>query len=181
MFKDVAKILEKVFEGSDIAGFNSNRFDIPILVEEFLNAGININLSKRKFIDVQTIYHKMEQRTLSAAYRFYCHKDMVDAHSACADTRATYEVLKAQLDMYPTLVNDVDFLSAFSSQNKNVDFAGRIIYNDKNVEVFNFGKYKGMPVEEVFRKEPGYYGWMMQGDFPQNTKNVITAIKLRSK
>lgn len=181
LFKDVAKILEKVFEGSDIAGFNSNRFDIPILVEEFLNAGININLSKRKFIDVQTIYHKMERRTLSAAYRFYCHKDMVDAHSACADTRATYEVLKAQLDMYPTLVNDVDFLSAFSSQNKNVDFAGRIIYNDKNVEVFNFGKYKGMPVEEVFRKEPGYYGWMMQGDFPQNTKNVITAIKLRSK
>ena len=180
-FKQVARSLEQVFDGCDIAGFNSNRFDIPILVEEFLNAGISINFSKRKFIDVQTIFHKMEQRTLSAAYKFYCHKELDDAHSACADTRATYEVLKAQLDMYPSLENDVAFLSKFSSQTRNVDFAGRVIYNDKDVEVFNFGKYKGMPVEEVFKKDLGYYSWIMQGDFPQNTKNVITAIKLRSK
>ena len=181
MFKQVARILEKVFEGCDIAGFNSNRFDIPILVEEFLNAGVSIKFSKRKFIDVQTIFHKMEQRTLSAAYKFYCHKELDSAHSACADTRATYEVLKAQLDMYPSLVNDVEFLSKFSSQTRNVDFAGRIVYNDNNVEVFNFGKYKGQPVEEILKKDVGYYGWIMQGDFPQNTKNVITAIKLRNK
>ena len=181
-FKDVAKELSRVFEGCDIAGFNSNRFDLPLLVEEFLAAGVNIDMTKRKFIDVQTIFHKMEQRTLVAAYKFYCGKNLEDAPSADADTRATYEVLKAQLDRYPSLQNDVDFLSEFSTQNKNVDFAGRIIYNDKNVEVFNFGKHKGCPVEEVFRTiDRGYYDWMMQGDFPQNTKNVITNIKLRCK
>ena len=181
-FKDVAKELSRVFEGCDIAGFNSNRFDLPLLVEEFLAAGVNIDMTKRKFIDVQTIFHKMEQRTLVAAYTFYCGKNLEDAHSADADTRATYEVLKAQLDRYPSLQNDVNFLSEFSTQNKNVDFAGRIIYNDKNVEVFNFGKHKGCPVEEVFRTiDRGYYDWMMQGDFPQNTKNVITNIKLRCK
>lgn len=181
-FKDVAKDLSRVFEGCDIAGFNSNRFDLPLLVEEFLAAGVNIDMTKRKFIDVQTIFHKMEQRTLVAAYKFYCGKNLEDAHSADADTRATYEVLKAQLDRYPSLQNDVNFLSEFSTQNKNVDFAGRIIYNDKNVEVFNFGKHKGCPVEEVFRTiDRGYYDWMMQGDFPQNTKNVITNIKLRCK
>ena len=181
-FKDVAKELSRVFEGCDIAGFNSNRFDLPLLVEEFLAAGVNIDMTKRKFIDVQTIFHKMEQRTLVAAYKFYCGKNLEDAHSADADTRATYEVLKAQLDRYPSLQNDVDFLSEFSTQNKNVDFAGRIIYNDKNVEVFNFGKHKGCPVEEVFRTiDRGYYDWMMQGDFPHNTKNVITNIKLRCK
>ena len=181
-FKDVAKELSRVFEGCDIAGFNSNRFDLPLLVEEFLAAGVNIDMTKRKFIDVQTIFHKMEQRTLVAAYKFYCGKNLEDAHSADADTRATYEVLKAQLDRYPSLQNDVDFLSEFSTQNKNVDFAGRIIYNDENVEVFNFGKHKGCPVEEVFRTiDRGYYDWMMQGDFPQNTKNVITNIKLRCK
>lgn len=181
-FKDVAKELSRVFEGCDIAGFNSNRFDLPLLVEEFLAVGVNIDMTKRKFIDVQTIFHKMEQRTLVAAYKFYCGKNLEDAHSADADTRATYEVLKAQLDRYPSLQNDVNFLSEFSTQNKNVDFAGRIIYNDKNVEVFNFGKHKGCPVEEVFRTiDRGYYDWMMQGDFPQNTKNVITNIKLRCK
>ena len=181
-FKDVAKELSRVFEGCAIAGFNSNRFDLPLLVEEFLTAGVNIDMTKRKFIDVQTIFHKMEQRTLVAAYKFYCGKNLEDAHSADADTRATYEVLKAQLDRYPSLQNDVNFLSEFSTQNKNVDFAGRIIYNDKNVEVFNFGKHKGCPVEEVFRTiDRGYYDWMMQGDFPQNTKNVITNIKLRCK
>lgn len=182
VFKEVAKDICRAFEGCDIAGFNSNRFDLPLLVEEMLKAGVNIDLSKRKFIDVQTIFHKMEQRTLSAAYKFYCGKNLEDAHSANADTRATYEVLKAQLDKYPSLENDVDFLSEFSTQNKNVDFAGRIIYNDNKVEVFNFGKHKGVPVEDVFRRiDPNYYGWMMQGDFPLNTKNVITNIKLRCK
>ena len=181
-FKDVAKELSRTFEGCDIAGFNSNRFDLPLLVEEFLGAGVNLDLSKRKFIDVQTIFHKMEQRTLVAAYKFYCGKNLEDAHSANADTRATYEVLKAQLDRYPTLQNSVDFLAEFSTQNKNVDLAGRIIYDDNNVEVFNFGKHKGRSVEEVFRNiDRGYYDWMMQGDFPLNTKNVITNIKLRCK
>lgn len=181
LFKDVAKELSRVFEGCDIAGFNSNRFDIPLLMEEFLRAGVNFDFSKRKFIDIQTIFHKMEQRTLVAAYKFYCDKDLEEAHSANADTRATYEVLKAQLDRYDTLENDVDFLSKFSSQNRNVDLAGRIVLNDKNVEVFNFGKYKGQPVEDVLRRDVGYFGWMMQGDFPQNTKNVLTNIKLRLK
>lgn len=181
LFKDIAKDLSNVFEGCDIAGFNSNRFDIPLLMEEFLRAGVNFDISKRKFIDIQTIFHKMEQRTLVAAYKFYCNKDLNDAHSASADTRATYEVLKAQLDRYSSLENDVDYLSKFSSQNRNVDLAGRIVLNDQNVEVFNFGKYKGQPVEEVLRRDIGYFGWMMQGDFPQNTKNVLTNIKLRMK
>lgn len=181
LFKDIAKDLSHVFEGCDIAGFNSNRFDIPLLMEEFLRAGVNFDISKRKFIDIQTIFHKMEQRTLVAAYKFYCNKDLNDAHSASADTRATYEVLKAQLDRYSSLENDVDYLSKFSSQNRNVDLAGRIVLNDQNVEVFNFGKYKGQPVEEVLRRDIGYFGWMMQGDFPQNTKNVLTNIKLRMK
>ena len=146
-FKQIAKELAKVFEGCDIAGYNSNRFDIPLLMEEFLRAGINIELSRQKFVDVQTIFHKMEQRTLSAAYKFYCNGDLENAHSANADTRATYEVLKAQLDRYPNLKNDVEFLSNFSSFNKNVDLMGRIVYNEQGVEVFNFGKYKGVSVK----------------------------------
>jgi len=181
MFKDVAKNLSKVFEGCDIAGFNSNRFDIPLLAEEFLNAGVVIDFSKRKFVDVQTIFHKMEQRTLVAAYKFYCDKDLTEAHSASADTRATYEVLKAQLDRYPDLPNDIDALSEYSSQNRNVDLAGRIIKNEKNEEVINFGKYKGQTVVSVFKKDPSYYSWIMQGDFPQNTKDVFTRIKLNNK
>ncbi len=180
-FKEVAKELGRVFTGADIAGFNSNRFDVPLLMEEFLRADVNIDLSRCKFIDIQTIFHKMEQRTLVAAYKFYCNKDLEEAHSALADTRATYEVLKAQLDHYPTLQNDIDFLSTFSQQNRNVDLSGRIIYNDKDIEVFNFGKYKGVSVEDVFQKDTGYYAWMMQGDFPLNTKQVITNIKLRMK
>ncbi|MBO4813368.1 MAG: 3'-5' exonuclease [Muribaculaceae bacterium] len=180
-FKQVAKDLARIFEGCDVAGFNSNRFDIPLLEEEFLRAGVDFDFSKRRFIDVQTIFHKMEQRTLIAAYKFYCGKNLEDAHSAEADTRATYEVLKAQLDRYPNLENDVAFLSEFSSHNKNVDLAGRMIYNDDKVEVFNFGKHKGRPVEEVLKKEPSYYGWMMQGDFPLNTKKMLTRIKLRMK
>lgn len=144
-FKDVAKDIAKDIEGCDIAGFNSNRFDVPVLVEEFLRVGIDIDLAKRKFIDVQVIYHKLEQRTLSAAYKFYCGKNLEDAHSAEADTRATYEVLKAQLDKYPdVLTNDINFLSEYSSYSKNVDFAGRIIYDNNGVEIFNFGKYKGI-------------------------------------
>ena len=178
-FKQIAKELANVFEGCDIAGFNSNRFDVPLLAEEFLRAEVKVDFSRRKFIDVQTIFHKMEQRTLSAAYKFYCHKDLEGAHSALADTEATYEVLKAQLDKYPSLKNDVEYLSAFSTQSKNVDLAGRFVYNNAGVEVFNFGKYKGRPVEEVLSTDPGYYGWMMNGDFALNTKQVLTQIKLR--
>lgn len=180
-FKQVAQELANVFLGCDIAGFNSNRFDVPMLMEEFLRAGVNIDLSRRKFVDVQTIFHKMEQRTLIAAYKFYCGKDLTEAHSTNADTRATYEVLKAQLDHYPSLKNDIAFLSDFSSQNRNVDLMGRIIYNEAGKEVFNFGKYKGQLVEDVFRRDIGYYSWMMQGEFPANTKQVITNIKLRMK
>ena len=179
-FKEVAKTIAREIEGCDLAGYNSNRFDIPLLVEELLRAGVDIDLSKRKMIDVQTIFHKMEQRTLSAAYKFYCDKDLNDAHTAEADTRATYEVLKSQLDRYENLPNDVAALAEFSTHNKNVDFAGRIVYNDKGEEVFNLGKYKGRSVAEVFKTDIGYYGWMMQGDFTLNTKNVITSIKLRA-
>ena len=179
-FKDVAKKIAADIEGCDLAGFNSNRFDIPVLAEEFLRADVDVDLMKRKFVDVQVIYHKLEQRTLSAAYKFYCKKNLEDAHTAEADTRATYEVLKAQLDHYPeVLVNDVNFLSEYSCHNKNVDFAGRIVYNEQGVEVFNFGKYKGMSVAEVLKKDSGYFGWIMQGDFTLNTKNVLTKIRLR--
>lgn len=179
-FKEVAKEIARDIEGCDLAGFNSNRFDIPVLAEEFLRAGVDIDMMKRKFIDVQVIYHKLEQRTLSAAYKFYCGKNLEDAHTAEADTRATYEVLKSQLDRYPEeLQNDMAFLAEYSSFNKNVDFAGRIVYDDKGVEVFNFGKYKGMSVSEVLQKDPGYYSWILNGDFTLNTKNVLTKIRLR--
>lgn len=181
-FKQVAKDIAADFEGADIAGFNSNRFDVPLLAEEFLRAGVDLDMTRRKFIDVQVIYHKLEQRTLSAAYRFYCGKELEGAHSADADTRATYEVLQAQLDHYPDeLQNDIAWLSEYSSHTRNVDFAGRIVYNENNVEVFNFGKYKGIPVIEVLRRDPGYYSWMMQGDFSLNTKQVLTRIRLSSK
>ncbi|MBQ8521655.1 MAG: ribonuclease H-like domain-containing protein [Bacteroides sp.] len=179
-FKDVARRIAADIEGCDLAGFNSNRFDIPVLAEEFLRAGVDIDLMKRKFVDVQVIYHKLEQRTLSAAYKFYCGKNLEDAHTAEADTRATYEVLKAQLDHYPDeLQNDIKFLSEYSSFTKNVDFAGRIVYDDNGVEIFNFGKYKGMSVVEVLRRDPGYYSWILNGDFTLNTKNVLTKIRLR--
>jgi len=177
-FKEIAKSLVQLIEGCDFAGYNSNKFDLPLLAEEFIRAGIDFDLKKRKFIDVQTIFHKMEQRTLVAAYKFYCDKDLDNAHSAEADTVATYEVLKAQLDRYPELKNDIDFLSDFSAKTRNVDFAGRIVLNDKDVEVFNFGKHRGRPVVEVLETEPGYYAWMMNGDFPLYTKNVLTRIKL---
>ncbi|MGM9802712.1 MAG: exonuclease domain-containing protein [Muribaculaceae bacterium] len=180
-FRMRAKEIFKVFEGSDIAGYNSNRFDVPMLIEEFLRAGVNFDYTRCRFIDVQTIFHKMEQRTLVAAYKFYCNKDLEAAHSANADTMATYEVLKAQLDRYENLQNDVDFLAEFSAQNKNVDLAGRFVYDENRVPVFNFGKYKGQPVIKVLERDSGYYGWMMQGDFPQDTKNVLTNLRLQSK
>ena len=178
-FKSIAKSLATQIEGCDLAGYNSNRFDIPLLAEEFLRAGVDLDLMKRKFIDVQTIFHKKEQRTLSAAYKFYCDMNLDDAHSAAADTKATYEVLKSQLDRYSDLQNDVNFLSEYSCFGNNVDFAGRVIYNDKKEEIINFGKYKGRLVAEVFKEDPGYYGWIIQGDFPLHTKKVFTNIKLR--
>ncbi|HEX2933716.1 MAG TPA: 3'-5' exonuclease [Bacteroidales bacterium] len=178
-FKEYAKTIANIFEGCDFAGYNSNKFDLPMLAEEFLRADVDFDLKKRKFIDVQVIFHKMEQRTLSAAYKFYCEKDLENAHSAEADTRATYEVLLSQLDRYTNLENDIDKLSEFSSHNRCVDFVGRVVYNDKDVEVFNFGKYKGVSVEEVFEKDPAYYSWMINNDFPMYTKKVLTAIKLR--
>lgn len=182
-FKSMARSLADTFTGCDIAGYNHVKFDLPLLMEEFLRAGVDdFDPMRGRLIDVQTIYHKLEQRTLSAAYRFYCGGDLDNAHSADADTRATMEVLKAQLDHYPdVLKNDMDFLASFSSHNNNVDMSGRIIYNDKGIEVFNFGKHKGRPVQEVFDKEPSYYDWMMKGEFPSHTKQVITRIKLRAR
>lgn len=180
VFKGIAKELARYIEGCDLGGYNSNRFDIPLLAEEFLRAEVDFDMSRRKFVDVQTIFHKMEQRTLSAAYRFYCDKSLEDAHTAAADTLATYEVLKAQLDRYgEKLENSIEFLSKFSTQNKNVDFAGFIVYDDKGVEVFNFGKNKGMSVEKVLKEQQGYYDWMMKSDFPLYTKKMLTRIKLR--
>jgi len=178
-FNEIAKTLANCFEGCDFAGFNSNKFDLPLLAEEFIRANINFDLKKRKFIDVQVIFYKMEQRTLSAAYQFYCNKDLTNAHSAEADTRATYEVLQAQLDMYSDLQNNVVQLSTYSAHTRSVDFVGRIVYNEKDEEIFNFGKYKGQTVVSVLAKDPSYYSWMMNGDFPLYTKNVLTAIKLR--
>lgn len=179
-FNEIAQTLANTFEGCDFAGYNSNKFDFPLLAEEFLRAEVDFDFKRRKFIDVQVIFHKMEQRTLSAAYRFYCKKELVEAHSAEADTRATYEILKAQLDKYEELKNEIEFLSEFSSQVKNVDFAGRIILNEDGAEVFNFGKHKGKLVEDILNKEPAYYSWMMNGDFPLYTKKILTMIKLRN-
>ncbi len=190
-FKDVAKTFAKFIEGCDIAGFNSIKFDIPLLTEEFLRADIDIDLKKHKFIDVQVIFHRMEKRTLAAAYKFYLLKDLENAHSAMADTKATYEVLKAQIARYEgvmfddcgkkttPITNNVDSLASFSSFDKNADFAGRIVYDDSGTEIFNFGKYKGKAVEKVLKEDPGYFGWMLQGEFPLYTKKVLTAIKLK--
>lgn len=181
VFKSIAKELARYIEGCDLGGYNSNRFDIPLLAEEFLRAGVDFDMRRRKFVDVQTIFHKMEQRTLSAAYRFYCDKCLEDAHTAAADTFATYEVLKAQLDRYgDRLENNIEFLSKFSTQNNNADFAGFIVFDDKGVEVFNFGKNKGLPVEQVLKEQPGYFAWILNSDFPLYTKKILTEIKLRS-
>lgn len=178
-FSQLAAEFNHFLGGCDMAGYNSNKFDIPLLIEEFTRSGIHFDLTGRKLVDVQNIFHKMEQRTLSAAYKFYCNKDLTNAHSAEADTMATFEVLLAQLEKYESLKNDVDYLSDFSSVSKNVDLAGRIVMNDQGQEVFNFGKYKGKVVLEVFKAEPSYYDWMMKGDFATNTKTVITQIRLK--
>ncbi|MFI3267730.1 MAG: exonuclease domain-containing protein [Rikenellaceae bacterium] len=180
-FKDIAKSMAAFFEGCDLAGYNSDRFDIPMLAEEFVRAGVDIDLKRSKTVDVQTIFHKMEQRTLSAAYRFYCNENLEGAHSAEADTKATYNILLSQLDRYEELENSVDFLCDYTKRDNNVDFAGRIVYDKDGVEVFGFGKHKGKAVSEVFKSEPSYYSWIMNGDFPEYTKKVFTAIRLKSK
>jgi DNA polymerase-3 subunit epsilon len=191
-FSEFAPTVEKFLEGCDLSGYNAIRFDIPILVEEFLRTGIDFNLMDRLIVDVQNIFHKMEPRTLKAAYKFYCEKELIDNHNAEADTIATYEVFKAQLDRYHDVPytdadglvtmpvkNDIKALSDFSYYTRNVDLVGHIVFNEHQQEVFNFGKYKGRPVEEVFRKEPAYFDWMMKSQFPLSTKKVIKAIKLR--
>ena len=179
LFKLKAKELAEEFMGCDFAGFNSNKFDFPLLVEEFLRAGVEFDVENRKFVDAQRIFHMMEQRTLTAAYKFYCNKELINAHSAEADTVATLEVLKAQIERYENLENDVDFLHNFTKQDKNVDLAGRIIYNKDGIPVFNFGKHKGKLVQEVFKTDFGYYDWMMNGDFAEDTKRRLTQIKLQ--
>lgn len=192
-FKEVAGSLAAFFDHSDLAGYNSNKFDIPMLVEEFLRAGIDFDIKGRRLVDVQNIFHQMEQRTLKAAYKFYCNRELENAHSAEADIAATYEILLAQLEKYKgvkikdkkgndfePVQNDVKALHDFTQQRDAADLAGRIIFNDKGIEVFNFGKHKGRPVEDVLRDEPSYYSWMMNGDFPLYTKKVLTGIKLRN-
>lgn len=180
-FRQIAKSLAQIFTGCDIAGFNSNRFDIPLLDQEFQRADVDFDFGKARFIDVQTIFHKKEPRNLTAAYSFYCGKNLEDAHSASADTMATYEVLKAQLVRYEDLPLDVAELSEYACQNRNVDFVGRLIYDDLHREVINFGKYKGRVAEEVLKADPSYYTWIMNGDFTKNTKDAFTRIKLRFK
>lgn len=177
-FRQVAHSLAEQMRGCDIAGFNSNRFDVPLLDEEFHRAGVDFDFHRAQFIDVQTIFHKMEPRNLTAAYRFYCDKELEGAHGATADTMATYEVFLAQLDRYDQLSGDVNELAKFSSQNDNVDLAGRIVRDAQGREVINFGKYKGRPVADVLASDPGYYSWIMQGDFAGDTKRVFTRIKL---
>ena len=193
-FKQLGQILAEKFTGCDFAGFNSNHFDIPLLAEEFLRAGIDFDFQKSRLIDAQTIFHKMERRNLAAAYKFYCGRNMEDdfeAHRADQDTEATYRVLMGELDKYApganeepekVLENDMDKLAEFSKMNDNVDFAGRIVWADINgvrTEVFNFGKHKGKPVADVLRFDPGYYSWILSGEFTYNTKQVLTRIRLR--
>jgi DNA polymerase-3 subunit epsilon len=179
-FREIAKNLAAFLEGCDLAGYNAIKFDIPVLAEEFLRTNTDFNFRKRKYVDVQVIFYKKEQRTLAAALQFYCKKELENAHSSKADTAATYEVLKAQLDRYKDLENDIEKLAEYSAFNNNADFAGRIIIDENGIEIFNFGKHKGKPVEEVFKEEPAYYSWMMNGDFPLYTKKVLTEIKLRA-
>jgi len=179
-FNELAKEINTWIKDSDLGGFNSNRFDIPLLAEEMLRAGIDFDMKNRQSVDVQTIFHKMEQRTLTAAFKFYCDRSLEDAHSAEADTMATYEVLKAQLDRYEELENDTKFLADFSTRKKLADFAGFIAFDTDGDECFSFGKHKGKKVTEILEKEPGYFGWLLSADFPLYTKKVLTAIKLRA-
>lgn len=180
-FEQIAKQYFIFLDECDLAGFNSTRFDFPILLEEFHRAGVIFDISTRKFIDVQRIYHVMEPRNLAAAYRYYCEKELVGAHGAMADVKATFEVLKAQLDRYPqNLKNDVDFLHEFSKDGDYVDL-GKRMYYDNNVEMFNFGKHKGKSVTDVFTTEPSYYDWLLKSEFPLDFKEKIKGIKLRMK
>ena len=178
-FNELAPEVSKMIEGCDLAGFNSNRFDIPLLAEEMLRAEVNFDMTGRVAIDVQVIFHKKEERTLSAGYKFYCGKDLENAHSAEADTHATYEILKAQLDKYEDLENDVKFLNKYSRHNKRADFAGFIMFNDADEEIFSFGKYKNQKVAEILRKDKGYFSWIQNADFPLYTKKVLGEIKER--
>lgn len=178
-FKELAPTINKMIADCDLAGFNSNRFDIPLLAEELMRAGIDFDMNNRKAIDVQVIFHKKEQRTLSAGYQFYCGKNLEDAHSAEADTNATYEILLAQLEKYDDIGNTVEALSDFSSHRDRADFAGFILYNEQGKEIFSFGKYKGRTVEEVLIENPGYHAWMQNADFPLYTKKVLKEIKER--
>lgn len=180
-FSELAPNLYLFLNDCDLAGYNSNRFDVPLLIEEFHRVGYDFDVTDRDLIDVQNIFHKKEQRTLVAAYKFYCGKDLSNAHSAEADTLATYEILEAQLAKYTDLKRDTKFLSEFTTMHNAVDLAGRFVKNDENITVFNFGKHKGKPVAEVLRIEPAYYGWMMKGDFSQNTKKVLQQIRNQNK
>ena len=180
-FKEIVTEVYEMIHDADLAGFNSNRFDVPLLAEELLRAGIDFDLKNNNLIDIQNIFHKMEPRNLSAAYRFYCGGDLTDAHSAEADTKATYEIFKAQMNKYDDLPKDMEALSKFSSYFKAADFQGRIIYNDKNEEIINFGKYKGQKVSDVLQKDHGYYGWIMRADFPLYTKKVVKNVYERIK
>lgn len=179
LFSELAPMIHNMIKDADLAGFNSDRFDIPLLVEELLRAGVDFDMGNRVSVDVQTIFHKKEQRTLSAAYRFYCDKTLENAHSAQADTDATYEILKAQLDRYDDLENDMKSLSEYTTRKKSVDFAGFIVLDEEQREVFSFGKHKGVLVSDVLEREPGYFGWIQNADFPLYTKKVLTGIKLR--
>ncbi|MDX1461843.1 MAG: 3'-5' exonuclease [Marinirhabdus sp.] len=178
-FKELAPKVQELMKDSDLGGYNSNRFDIPLLAEELLRAEVDLDLKKNMAVDVQTIFHKKEKRTLEAAYKFYCDKTLENAHSAAADTEATYEVLKAQLERYDDLENDIKFLSTFSAHKNFVDFAGYIGYDKQGREVFSFGKHRGKLVETVMDEEPGYFGWLLNADFPLYTKKVLTRLKLQ--
>lgn len=178
-FKELAPKIHQLMKDCDLGGFNSNRFDIPLLAEELLRAEVDFDLKKALSVDVQTIFHKKEKRTLEAAYKFYCDKTLENAHSAEADTNATYEVLLAQLDKYDDLEGNAQFLAQFSAHRQFADFAGYIGFTKDGQEVFNFGKHKGVLVEEVLEKEPGYFGWLLNADFPLYTKKVLTRVKLR--
>jgi len=177
-FDSIGVYVKEMIDKCDLGGFNSNKFDIPLLAEEFLRNEIDFNLENVKCIDVQNIFHKMEKRTLGAAYQFYCQKDLIDAHSSKADTLATFEVLEAQIQKYSELENNVDFLSDFSSRNKSVDLAGFIIYNKDNIPCFSFGKHKGKTVDYIIENEPGYLGWILNSDFPMYTKKILTKLRL---
>ncbi len=178
-FKELASQIHNMIKDSDLGGYNSDRFDIPLLAEELLRAEVDFDMKNRVSVDVQTIFHKKEERTLSAALKFYCGVNLENAHSAEADTMATYEILKAQLDRYDDIENDIKWLSEYTTRKKSVDFAGFIALNKEGKEIFTFGKNKGQLVEEVLDKEPGYYGWIQGADFPLYTKKVLTGIKLR--